>query len=137
MHPGLFKSGRVFGVSIEAVDRLDTDTRVFKEVAAICGFDADDLSRLAEARKRLDAFRPSTFDERRAQRGLREFLTPERPKRQRGRPCTVTAEDRLQIREDARKLKQEGKTTIEIVLALAQRYELRASYVGRILEDAS
>jgi hypothetical protein len=36
---------------------------------------------------------------------------------------------------DADRLRQEGKTTDQIVQALAQRYELRFSYTRRILED--
>jgi hypothetical protein len=41
------------------------------------------------------------------------------------------------MRRDALQLTQEGKTTDEIVRVLSQRYELRATYTKRILEDAS
>ena len=37
---------------------------------------------------------------------------------------------------DATELRHEGKSQKEIVLILAQRYELKVSYAKRILEDA-
>jgi len=99
--------------------------------------EAKHSSRIAEAKKRLNAFRPSSLSERKAAQDLREFLTPVRSKRQRGRPRRITAEDRRSMRRDALQLTQEGKTTDEIVRVLSQRYELRATYTKRILEDAS
>jgi hypothetical protein len=137
MHPGLFKSGRVFAVSEEAANRLNADTESFIDVTKKCGLSVPDLHRLQEARKRLSAFRPSNFNERRAARELWKVLSPAPPKKQRGRPERITVEDHLQIREDARQLKQEGRSTDQIVHALAQRYELRLSYARRILEDGS
>jgi hypothetical protein len=137
MHPGLFSGQRVFAVSNEAANRFDTGLKTFMEIAERCGLSRDDLSRIAEAKKKLRAFHPSSLDERRAARGLREFLAVEQPWRGRGRPGRVTADDRRLMHADARQLRQEGKTTDEIVRTLAQRYELRASYTRRILEDAS
>lgn len=137
VHPELFKSGRIFAVSSEAANRLDADLKSFLELAEKCGLSLPDFDRLSKARQKLSAFRPSSFNERRAVRELWKVLSPEPPKKRRGRPGMVTAEDRRQLREDALQLRQEGKSTKEIVHALAQRYELRLSYVGRILEDAS
>lgn len=135
MHPGLFKSRRVFAVSSEAASRLDADKKSFMALAKKCGLRLADLHRIVAARRTLRAFRPSNFNERRAVRELQKLLSPEPPKKQRGRPGRITAEDRLQIRADARQLKQEGKSPDEIVGALAETYELRLSYARRILED--
>jgi hypothetical protein len=137
MHPGIFRSHRVFSVSSEAAMRFDVDQTTFIQIAKTCGLSQDDLSRIAEAKKRLNAFRPASFSERRAAQGLREFLTPARSKRQRGRPGRITAEDRVSMHNDALQLRRDGKTTQEIVRMLSQRYQLRASYTKRILEDAS
>jgi hypothetical protein len=135
VNPDLFESGRIFAVSSEAARRLDTDTKTFLQLAEKCGLNLDDLHRIGKARQKLSAFRPSNFNDRRAVRELWKVLSPEPPKRRRGNPGRVTSEDRRQIREDALQLRQEGRSTEEIVRALAQRYELRLSYTRRILED--
>ncbi len=137
MHPSLFKSSRVFAVSDEAAKLFDTSRKAFIELAGQFGLGEDILSRITEAKRRLSAFRPASYTERRAAHGLRELLTCERPKKERGRPGRVRAEDHIQMHAEADQLRQEGKTTDEIVRALAQRYELRPSYTRRILEDAS
>jgi hypothetical protein len=137
MPANLVNSGRVFAISKEAAGRFDTDRKAFVELAKQCGLSEDDLLRITEAKRRLGALRAATYDERRAVRGLREFLNSERPKKERGRPGKITVEDRLRMHAEADQLRQEGKTASEIVRALAQRYELRYSYAKRILEDAS
>ena len=133
----LFESSRVFAVCDEAVNRFDTDGKALTELAGQVGLSRDDMSRIMEAKRRLTTLQPKTFEERRAARGLRALLTCEPPKKERGRPGTIIASDRLQMHEDAQKLRQEGKTTDEIVRILSQRYQLRTSYTKRILEDAS
>jgi hypothetical protein len=136
MHPGLFKSQRVFAVSDEIANRFDLDRKAFVELTAKFGLTEDDVSRIMEAKRKLSAFRPTSSTESRAAQGLRALLTCEQPKKERGRPGRVTAADRGQMHAEEDQLRQEGKTTNEIVRILAQRYELRVSYTRRILEDA-
>jgi hypothetical protein len=137
MHADLLRSGRVFAVSTEATMLFDNGLKSLLKVAATCGLTQEDLSKVAEAKKKLRLLQPSTLKERKAVDGLREFLTPEKPKKLRGRPGRVNATDRLQMHADARQLRQEGKCIHEIIGALAQKYELRISYTKRILEDAT
>jgi hypothetical protein len=136
LHPGLFKEGRVYAVSDEAAKVFDGVGKTFFELAGRFGLSGDDLSRITETKRRLSAFRPTTYAERKAAKGLREFLAVASPKKQRGRPGKTT-EDRLQMHRDADQLRGEGKNTDQIVRILGQRYELKYSYVRRILEDAS
>jgi hypothetical protein len=136
MDADLIKS-RVFAVSNEAADLFDTKRKGFVELAGRFGLTEDDEDRILEAKRKLSAFQPASYTERRAAQGLRELLTCERPKKERGRPEKVTAEDRIQMHAEADQLRQEGNNTDEIVRILAQRYELRASYTRRILEDAT
>ena len=135
VHPSLFKNRRAYAVSNEAAKLFDVNRKAFVELAGQVGLSESDLSRIAEAKRRLSAFRPGSYTERRAAKGLREFLAVASPKK-RGRPGRTT-DDRLQIHRDADRLRGEGKNTDEIVRILGQRYELRYSYVRRILEDAS
>jgi hypothetical protein len=135
MASSIIKDGRVLAVSAEAANRFETDRKANVELARHLGLSEEDLFRITEAKRRLNAFRPMNFDQRRAAQGLRALLTCDRPTRQRGRPGRVTAADRIQMHQDANQLKQEGKTPAQIVRALSQRYELRISYVKRILED--
>jgi hypothetical protein len=125
----------VYAVSDEAAKLFDVSTKAVVELAGQFGLGEDDLSRIAQAKRRLGAFRPSSYTERRAAKALREFIAVASPKK-RGRPGRTT-EDRLQMHKDADKLRAEGKNTDEIVRALSQRYELKYSYVRRILEDAN
>jgi hypothetical protein len=136
VHPDLFKNERVFAVSDEIANRFDRDRKAFVELAARLGLTEDHLSLITEAKGKLNALRPASYDEKRAASALRALLTCEHPKRERGRPGKVTAQDRLQMHKDADQLRDEGRTTDEIVRMLAQRYELRLSYARRILEDA-
>jgi len=126
----------VFAISDEAANRFETDRKEFVELAGKFGLGEADLSRIMEAKKRLGTFRPATFDQKRAARGLQALLGCEH-KKERGRPGKITAEDRLQMHREADQLRQEGKNTDQIARVLAQRYELRFSYTKRILEDAS
>lgn len=135
VHPDLFKNRRAYAVSDESAKLFDVSRKAFVELAGQFGLSEDDLSRITEAKRRLSAFRPSSYTERRAAKGLREFLGVASPKKQRGRPGRTT-EDRLQMHRDADQLRGEGKNTDQIVRVLAQRYELKHSYVRRILEDA-
>ena len=137
MNPSLFKSRRVFGVSGEAANRFDTSSKELLDLAGKCGLERDDVFRITEAKRKLAGFRPKTYNERSAARGLSELLSGNPVKKERGRPGKITAADRQQMRLEAAQLKQEGNTTDEIVRVLAQRYELRLSYTRRILEDAS
>jgi len=137
MAPGIINEGRVLAVSKESANRFDTDRKTFVDLARRFGLSEDDLLRITKAQEGVRAFRPQTYDERRAVLGLSWFLGCKNTKKQRGRPGKVTAEDRHLMKADAQQLKREGKSTKEIVRALAQRYELRFSYAKRILEDSS
>jgi hypothetical protein len=135
MNPQLFAEGRVFAVSDEIASRFDADGKASLDLARQIGLSVDDVARIHEAKRRLTAFQPKTFAERKAKRGLLELFTL-RIKNKRGRPGTITTEERCQMGEDARKLRSQGKKQNEIVRILSQRYELRQSYAKRILEDA-
>jgi len=136
MNTKLFKSSRVFAVSDEAVNRFDTDRKALADLANQIGLSRDDLYRVLKAKRRLATFQPKSFDERRAARELRALFSCTPPAKEKGRPG-LKAADRMQMHMEADQLRQEGKTTEEIVRVLAQRYELRRSYTKRILEDAS
>jgi len=136
VHPGLFKSHRVFAVSDEIARRFDSEGEAFIDVASQCGLSKTDVMKLIDAKRKLAAMRPTSSGEKRAARALRELLGCGSLAKERGRPQKITAEDRIQMRANAQDLRQQGKTTDEIVRILAQRYELRISYAKRILEDA-
>jgi hypothetical protein len=133
----LIKDGRVFAISEEAARHFDADRDAFVEIAKRCGLSERDLLRITEAKVRLNAFRPANYYERRAALGLSAFLGGDIPKKKAGRPVRVTAADRDAMHQEADELRQQGKTTRQIVRALSQKYELRLSYTKRILEDAS
>jgi hypothetical protein len=111
MHPGLFKNGRAYAVSDEAAKLFDANTKAVAQLAGQFGPSEDDLSRIAQAKRRLSAFRPISYTERRTAKGLREFLAVDSPRKPRGRPGRKT-EDRLQMHKDADQLR--GKAKIQI-----------------------
>jgi hypothetical protein len=87
MDGGLFKSGRVLAVSKEAASRFETDRKARVDLAKKCGLNrSDDLFRITAARRKLAAFRPKSFNERRAAWALRELLCGQPPKKEPGRP---------------------------------------------------
>lgn len=134
MNPELFKAARVYGVSDEIASRFDEDRKAGADLAKQIGLDKDDLWRILKAKKQLAMFQPKNLSERKALQALQQLFTLP-AKKQRGRPSTVTAEERIQLHEDAEKLRSEGKDRNEIIRILSQRYEIRYSYAKRILED--
>ena len=136
MNPELFKQGRVFWVSDEIANRFNSEGKEFLAFAEGLGLSESDLTRFVTVKNKLKAFSPSNFKERKYLRALTELLTLYPPQKQRGRPGRIKAEDRYLIRADAQDLRLEGKSIDAIVRILAQRYELRDSYIKRILEDA-
>jgi hypothetical protein len=131
----LIKDGRVFAISEEAARHFDADREALVEIAKRCGLSERDLLRINRAKARLNALHPADYYERRAAFGLRAFLGCAIPEKKAGRPGRVTAEDRDAMHQEADELRQQGKTTRQIVRALSQKYELRLSYTKRILED--
>jgi hypothetical protein len=134
MHPYLISSGRVFAVSAAAAKHFEKDRETFIQLAAKCGLNGRDLVRIARAKLLLNGLIAHSYYERRAAHELRKFLGF-RIQNKIGRPGSVTVEDRIAIRQDADELRKYGKTRDEIVQALSQKYELRRSYLKRILED--
>jgi hypothetical protein len=136
MDAQLVGSGRVLSVSDEIANRMESDRKALLELATKCGLSADDLDRIQEAKKKLTSTQAMSIEERRAAEGLRNVLSCPRPKKQPGRTAKVTASERIQMRLEGRTLKKEGRSLREIVMNLAQKYEVKPSYAKRILEDA-
>jgi hypothetical protein len=136
MYKGLFDEQRVFAVSDEIANRFEADRKVFVKFAAQIGLTEDDLLRITEAKRLVNTQQSSNYIEKRALSGLRAFLGCELVKKGPGRPSTISSEDRAQMHRDAEQLRQDGKTTNQIVRILSQRYDVRMSYAKRILEDA-
>ena len=99
------------------------------------GLDENDLARIVEAKRQLANCQPSNRMERIAKHGLESLFSGPPPKKHAGRPSRITAGERQELRARARAMRIAVKTRREVVIELAEEYELRPSYLRRILGD--
>jgi len=139
MDPELIARGFVFDVSKTLASQFDRERDASISLAKRCGLNRDDLDKILEAKKKLAVFSPSNRIERLAKKGL-EYLLSSFPGKGRtkaaGRPTRITADERQELRERADKLEAAGQNRRDIVSQFSEEYELRPSYIRRILEDA-
>jgi transposase len=133
--PELIKKGYVFDVSDALASAFDKQREAVESLAAKIGLTKRDLLKILEAKRKLAAFQPSNRMERLAKRGLESMFSSKPPKKEAGRPSRISAEERQEMRVRAMEMRAAGKSRDEIVAQLAEEYELRLSYVRRILED--
>lgn len=131
----LIKAGRVWDVSETTAAQFDKQREAAEALAIKCGLEPADLSKIIEARKRLAAYKPSSHLEQIAKRGLESLLYPKPRKKEAGRPGRISSAERQQMRQRADALITAGQKRNDVVAQLAEEYELRLSYVRRILED--
>ena len=111
------------------------DCHDVRTLAAQCGLNEADLDKIWEAKKRLAFFNPSNHTERIAKRALESLFRLQASKKKAGRPGRISAEERRELRQRAKVLEAGGQSRRDIVAQFAEEYELRYSYVRRILED--
>lgn len=135
MNPGLIEKECVFDVSDALASYFDKERDAFISLAERCGLTSDDVNKIQEAKKRLALFDPLDHTERVAKRGLESLFSLKNRAKGAGRPKRISAEERRQLRQRADKLKASGQTRDDIVAEFSEEFELRHSYVRRILED--
>jgi hypothetical protein len=135
MNPELMRKGYVFDVSDTLAAQFDRDTNATISLAEKCGLTLDDLVKFHEASKKLASFTPANRTERLAKRALETLFSSKAGAKGAGRPKRISAEERQQMRERADKLEAAGQNRQDIVAQFSEEYDLRRSYIRRILED--
>jgi hypothetical protein len=137
MNPGLIDSGRVFDVSDTLASQFQRESEVVASLAERCGLTSDDLDKIQEAKKKLAQYHPTDHTGRRAKRALETLFSSKAHTKEAGRPKRISAEERRELRQRANKMEVAGQNRSDIVAQFSEEYELRPSYVRRILEDHS
>ena len=135
MNPELIKRGYVFDVSDTLAAQFDRDTNATISLAEKCGLTLDDLAKFHEASKKLASFNPTNRAERLAKQALETLFSSKAGAKGAGRPKRISAEERQQMRERAGKMQAAGQNRRDIVAQFSEEYDLRRSYIRRILED--
>lgn len=133
MHPDLIERGLVLDVNESFARQYKEERKAVASLAAHCGLNQSDLDKIQEKKEKLAAFIPSNHLERTAKRALESLLKLPVKKKQAGRPGRISAEERKELRRRAKALESSGQTRNNIVAQFAEEYELRYSYVRRIL----
>jgi hypothetical protein len=135
MHLGLIERGCVLDVSDSFASQYKEEREAIASLAAQCGLNQGELDKILEAKKKLASFTPSNHTERIAKRALESLFKLQASKKKAGRPERISAEERRELRQRAKLLETGGKSRSDIVAQFAEEYELRLSYIRRILED--
>lgn len=135
MDPELIKNGCVWDVSDILATQFEEERKATEALAAKCGLEPADLTKIVEARMKLAAYQPSGRLDQIAKHGLESLFYPKPRRKEAGRPSRISATERQQLRQRGDQLIAAGQKREDIIAQFAEEYGLRLSYVRRILED--
>jgi len=135
MNPILIESGHVLDVSDALASQFQKEREAVISLAKQCGLTSDDLDKIYDLKEKLAEYHPSDHTGRMAKRALGTLFSSKGYSMGAGRPKRISTDERRQLRERAEKMEGAGQNRREIVAQFSEEYELRLSYVRRILED--